>query len=61
MILKQKLEPALIIIDRKLKETGMSQEEIDFLISRFLQEEARDYVECMKLVEEQTKEEVTLH
>ena len=40
--------PALLIIDEKLKETGMNQVEIDHLMARFLEEEAFDFVECVK-------------
>ena len=38
------MKPALIIINDKLLETGMSQVEIDHLMARFLEEEAFDFV-----------------
>lgn len=45
--------PALIIINGKLLETGMSQIEIDQLLARFLQEEAFDFVVAVnKTIEE---------
>ena len=53
--------PALVVIEEKLLGTGMSQEEVDFLISRFLQEEAFTYVECVQIAEEKAKEQVILH
>lgn len=57
--------PALLIIDEKLKETGMSQVEIDHLMARFLEEEAVNYVEAMKdiqeLFEQKANENITLH
>ena len=57
--------PALLIIDEKLKETGMDQVEIDHLMARFLEEEALNYVEAMKdvqeLFEQKTKENIVLH
>lgn len=59
------MEPALTIIDRKLKETGMSQVEIDHLMARFLEEEAFNYVETMnemqEFIEQKAKENITLH
>ena len=39
--------PALIIINDKLLETGMSQIEIDNLMARFLEEEAFDFIKCV--------------
>ena len=42
------MKPALIIINDKLLESGMDQVEIDHLMARFLEEEAFDYVECIK-------------
>lgn len=45
------MTPALLVIDEKLKETGMSQVEIDHLMARFLEEEAFDFVECINFVE----------
>ena len=48
------MKPALIIINDKLLETGMSQVEIDHLMARFLEEEAFDFVECV----EDFKEEI---
>ena len=38
---------AIDIITLKLKTTGMSQYEIDCLLSQFLEEEFSDYVEYM--------------
>ena len=59
------MEPTLTIIDRKLKEAGMSQVEIDHLMARFLEEEAFNYVETMnemqELIERKAKENITLH
>ena len=60
-MIKKKLVPAMMVIEDKLLETGMSQEEIDYLMSRFLEEEAQTYVECMKLVEEECKKKIVLH
>ena len=51
-------KPALIEIEDKLKSTGMTETEIDYLMARFLEEEANDYVECMKLVPEYENEEL---
>ena len=45
-------KPALIIINDLLLDHGLSQQEIDLLMSRFLEEEALDYVESMKDIEE---------
>ena len=49
-------KPAMMEIDELLQSTGMSETEVDFLMARFLEEEAFDYVECMKLVEPQKEE-----
>lgn len=38
------MDSALLIITEKLKQTGMSTVEVDYLLARFLQEEAFDYV-----------------
>jgi len=43
------MKPALIIINDKLLEIGMSQVEIDHLMARFLEEEAFDFVECFNM------------
>ena len=53
--------PALIVINDKLSETGMSQIEIDHLMARFLEEEALDYVECLKQFEEDVKKNTIVH
>ena len=45
-------KPALIEIDEKLMSTGMSETEVDMLMARFLEEEAKNYVDCMELVDE---------
>lgn len=42
--------PALIIINDALLSTGMSQIEIDHLMARFLEEEARSYIETVDLI-----------
>lgn len=42
---------AMIILNQKLLETGMEQSEIDSLLSRFLSEEAEDYVKVVKAFE----------
>ena len=42
------MELALETLTRKLKSTGMDQNEIDHLLARFLQEEAFDYVDYIK-------------
>lgn len=44
------MKSALIVIEEKLLETGMEQIEINHLMARFLEEEAFDYVECIKTV-----------
>ena len=43
------MDYALNIITEKLISTGMSQTEADHLLARFLEEEAFDYVEYIKL------------
>ena len=47
-------------IDEILQSTGMSEIEVDYLMARFLEEEAFDYVECMKLVEDKREEQTYL-
>ena len=42
------MEFALEILTKKLKSTGMNQEEIDSLLAKFLEEEAFDYVDFIK-------------
>lgn len=42
--------PALIIINDALLSTGMSQIEIDYLMARFLEEEARDFIEATEIM-----------
>lgn len=49
------MKPALIIINDKLLETGMSQIEIDHLMARFLEEEAFDFVECVETIKNDIK------
>lgn len=44
--------PALIIINEILLEYGLTQSEIDLLMSRFLEEEAYDYVKTMEYLED---------
>ena len=57
------MKPALIIINDKLLETGMSQIEIDHLMARFLEEEAFDFVEYISLYSRETKsnDSFTIH
>lgn len=58
------MKPAMFEIEDKLKETGMSQQEIDLLMSRFLEEEAKPYVDCMELIDqeaEKKKEKIVIH
>ncbi len=43
------MDYALDVITEKLISTGMSRTEADHLLARFLEEEAFDYVEYMKL------------
>ena len=45
-------KPALIIINDLLLQQGLKQEEIDLLMSRFLEEEAYDYIETMQEIGE---------
>lgn len=56
-------KPALIEIDERLMSTGMTETEVDMLMARFLEEEAKDYVDCMKLVDEDffEKESTIIH
>lgn len=35
-----------------LSSTGMSDDDINMLLGKFLEEEAEDYVECMSLIKE---------
>lgn len=44
------MESALLIINEKLKEAGMKQTEIDYLLARFLEEEALEYVKTMNKI-----------
>lgn len=39
---------AILEITQKLKETGLSETEIDYLLARFLEEEAFNYVNYME-------------
>ena len=50
-------KPAMMEIDELLQSTGMSETEVDYVMARFLEEEAEDYVECMKLVENHCEEQ----
>lgn len=43
-------KPAMIEIDELLQSTGMSETEVDYLMARFLEEEAKCYVDCMESV-----------
>ena len=52
--------PALIIINDALLSTGMSQIEIDHLMARFLEEEARDFIEAVDFFKTQ-KGITTIH
>ena len=51
-------KPAMMEIEEILQSTGMTETEIDYLMARFLEEEARLYVECIDSVGENTKEEI---
>lgn len=57
------MEPAFMIINNKLLETGMSQEEVDMLMGRFLEEETQEYIDCINLVKDhiQSKEDIVIH
>jgi len=44
------MEPALEELRDILISTGMNQIEADHLLSRFLEEQAYDYVRCMELM-----------
>lgn len=46
------MERALIAIISYLRKAGLSEREVDHLLARFLEEEAYDYVEAMKELEE---------
>lgn len=46
------MESALLILRHILMSTGMSQDEADKLLALFLQQEAFEYVECMKVMTE---------
>lgn len=51
--MKSVFEPsAMEIIEQKLIDSGMSREDAIYLICRFLEEEAKLYVECKILVKE---------
>ena len=41
------MKSAMIVIAEKLEATGMSRNETNMLLARFLQEEAFDYVDCI--------------
>ena len=45
------MKSALEELSDKLSLIGMSDQEINMLLGRFLQEEAYDYIECMELIE----------
>ena len=53
-------KPAMMEIDELLQSTGMSETEVDYLMARFLEEEAENYVECMKLVDNYCEEQTYL-
>ena len=42
------MKSALIVITEKPEATGMSKKETNILLASFLQEEAFDYVECIR-------------
>ena len=44
------MDPVLEELTDILLSTGMSQSEVDHLLARFLEEQAYDYVRCMKLM-----------
>ena len=51
--MKTVFEPsAMEIIEDKLVASGMSEEDATYLICRFLEEEARRYLDCVSVVEE---------
>ena len=45
-----------------LSSTGMSDDDINMLLGKFLEEEAEDYVECMSIIKDtiKRKEQVLL-
>lgn len=45
---------ALEKLQKILSEYGLSEDEIDSLLARFLEEEAQFYIECIELVKENT-------
>lgn len=55
--------PAIIEITEKLKKAGLSELEIDYLLARFLEEEAENYLiytdEMTDLLKQ--KENITIH
>ena len=53
------MKPALIEVTEILRSTGMSNEEIDMLMGRFLYEEAQDYIECINIIKLNNK--IILH
>lgn len=52
-----KEEPYLEELIDKLTSTGMSEEDSVKLLAMFLEEQAHDYVKCMKIMKQQIKEE----
>ena len=51
-------KPALIEIDELLQSTGMSENDVAHLLARFLEEEAKHFVECMELVDNYSDEQI---
>ena len=50
---------ALEKLENILSEYGLSEEDINYLLAQFLEEEAEFYVECMNLLEENTSDYVS--
>ena len=45
---------ALEKLENILSEYGLSEEDINYLLAQFLEEEAQLYIECMNLLKENT-------
>ena len=54
------VDKKMMEIDEILQSTGMSEIEVDYLMARFLEEEAELYVECMKSIENKCEEQIYL-
>ena len=50
-------KPAFVEIGEILESTGMSESDVAHLLARFLEEEAKHFVECMELVEDKCEEQ----